>query len=221
MATKDFVDYSPASGSNNGSIDITASKNTEVKPRNTTIVVEGGGGLSKTIAVNQNAALLIIGDFGRNSTEYGLWTTIQVNAIGIKGIAYCTMADSSVVEKELNYTVNVTESEHCMFVSLEGRRVNDASKVVTFNMQTTLDFIGHADTLCELFTDIDFNSSKRNTQLDVTPYYEQLVYEINDCLMTMYPDNHMLINFNIVDFDEATKERIRSMVTCDHFVVAF
>ena len=43
MATKDFVDYSPASGSNNGSIDITASKNTEVNPRNTTIVVKGGG----------------------------------------------------------------------------------------------------------------------------------------------------------------------------------
>lgn len=180
-----------------------------------------GGGLSKTIAVNQNAVLPTIGDFGRYSNDYGLWTTIQVNAIGIKGIAYCTMADSSVVEKELNNTVNVTESEHCMFVSLEGRRVNDASKVVTFNMQTTLDFIGHADTLCELFTDIDFNSTKKNTQLDVTPFYETLVHEINDCLMTMYPDNHMLINFNIVDFDEATKERIRSMVTCDRFVVAF
>lgn len=131
------------------------------------------------------------------------------------------MSDSSVVEKELNDTVNIVESEHCMFVSLEGRRVNDTSKVVTFNMQTTLDFIGQANTLCELFTNIDFNSSKRNTQLDVTPYYEQLVYEINDCLMTMYPDNHMLINFNIVDFDEATKERIISMVTCDRFVVAF
>lgn len=131
------------------------------------------------------------------------------------------MSDSSVIEKELNNTVNVVESEHCMFVSLEGRRVNDASKVVTFNMQTTLDFIGSADTLCELFTDIDFNSSKRNTQLDVTPYYEQLIYEINDCLMTRYPDNHMVINFNIIDFDEATKERIRSMVTCDRFVVAF
>lgn len=132
------------------------------------------------------------------------------------------MSDSSVIEKELNNTVNVVESEHCMFVSLEGRRVvNDASKVVTFNMQTTLDFIGHADTLCELFTDIDFNSAKKNTQLDVTPYYEQLVYEINGCLMTMYPDNYMLINFNIVDFDEAAKERIRSMVTCDRFVVAF
>ena len=165
--------------------------------------------------------MLIIGDFGRNSANYGLWTTIQINAIGIKGVAYCTMADSSVIEKELNNTVNVAESEHCMFVSLEGIRVNDTSKVVTFNMQTTLDFIGHADTLCELFTDIDFNSAKKNTQLDVTPFYETLVYEINDCLMTMYPDNYMLINFNIVDFDEATKERIRSMVTCDRFVVVF
>lgn len=220
MATKDFVDYSPASGSNNGSIDITVPKNPQTTPRSTAIAIEGGG-LSKTIAVNQNAALLIIGDFGRNSAEYGLRTTIQVNAIGIKGIAYCTMVDSSVIEKELNNTVNVAESEYCMFVSLEGRRVNDASKVVTFNMQTTLDFIGHADTLCELFTDIDFNSTKKNTQLDVIPFYENLVYEINDRLMTMYPDNHMLINFNIVDFDEAAKERIRSMVTCDRFVVAF
>lgn len=220
MATKDFVDYSPASGSNNGSIDITVPRNPQTTPRSTAIAIEGRG-LSKTIAVNQNAALLIIGDFGRHSTEYGLWTTIQVNAIGIKGIAYCTMSDSSVIEKELNNTVNVVESEYCMFVSLEGRRVNDTSKVVTFNMQTTLDFIGHADTLCELFTDIDFNSAKKNTQLDVTPFYESLVYEINDCLMTRYPNNYMLINFNIVDFDEATKERIRSRVTCDRFVVAF
>ena len=131
------------------------------------------------------------------------------------------MSDSSIIEKELNNTVNVVESEYCMFVSLKGRRVNDTSKVVTFNMQTTLDFIGHADTLCELFTDIDFNSFKRNTQLDITPYYEQLVYEINNCLMTIYPDNYMLINFNIVDFDEATKERIKSIVTCDRFVVVF
>ena len=44
------------------------------------------------------------------------------------------MADSSVVEKDLNNTVNVAESEHCMFVSLEGRRMDNASKVVTFNM---------------------------------------------------------------------------------------
>lgn len=131
------------------------------------------------------------------------------------------MADSSVVEKELNNTVNITESEHCMFVSLEGRRVNDTTKVVTFNMQTTLDFIGHADILCKLFTNIDFNSAKKNTQLDVTPFYESLVHDINNYLITRYPDNYMLINFNIVDFDEAAKERIRSIVTCDRFVVAF
>lgn len=219
MSKPNWVNTSPNSGNGNGSIQVTAQAN-EGDARQGSVAVAGGG-LSKTIAVNQDARLLVIGDFGRNSTEYGLWTTLQVTAIGIKGIAYCTMSDSSVVEKELNDIVNVTESEYCMFVSLEGRRVNDASKVVTFNMRTTLDFIGHADTLCELFTDINFNSAKKNTQLDVTPFYEALVYDINDHLMTMYPDNHMLINFNIVDFDEATKERIRSIVTCDRFVVAF
>ena len=219
MSKPNWVNTSPNSGNGNGSIQVTAQAN-QGDARQGSVAVAGGG-LSKTIAVNQDARLLVIGIFGRKSNEYGLRTTIQVNAIGIKGIAYCTMADSSVVEKELNNTVNVAESEHCKFVALEGRRVNDASKVVTFNMQTTLDFIGHGDTLCELFTNIDFNSSNRNTQLDVTPYYEQLVYEINDRLMTMYPDNHMLINFHIVDFDEAAKERIRSMVTCDRFVVAF
>lgn len=219
MSKSNWVNISPNSGNGNGSIQVTAQAN-EGDARQGSVAVAGGG-LSKTIAVNQDARLLVIGDFGRYSTEYGLWTTIQVNAIGIKGIAYCTMVDSSVVEKELNDTVNVTESEHCNIVSLKGRRVNDTSKVVTFNMQTTLDFIGRADTLCELFTDIEFNSSKRNTELDVTPYYEQLVYEINDFLMTMYPDNYMFINLNIVDFDEAAKERIRSIVTCDRFVVAF
>lgn len=219
MTKPNWVNTSPNSGNGNGSIQVTA-QNNEGDARQGSIVVAGGG-LSKTIAVNQDARLLVIGTFGRKSNEYGLWTTIQVNAIGIKGIAYCTMFDSSVIEKELNNTVNVAESEHCMFVSLEGSRVNDASKVVTFNMQTTLDFIGRADTLCELFTDIDFNSTKKNTQLDVIPFYESLVYDINDCLMTMYPDNHMLINFNIVDFDEDIKEHIRSMVTCDRFVVVF
>lgn len=219
MSKPNWVNTSPNSGNGNGSIQVTAQAN-EGDARQGSVAVAGGG-LSKTIAVNQDAKLLVIGDFGRNSIKCDLWTTIQVNAIGIKGIAYCTMSDSSVVEKELNNTVNVAESEHCMFVSLKGRRMDNASKVVTFNMQTTLDFIGYADTLCELFTDIDFNSTKKNTQLDVTLFYESLVYDINDCLMTRYPDNHMLINFNIVDFDEAAKERIRSMVTCDRFVVAF
>lgn len=219
MSKSNWVNTSPNSGNGNGSIEVTAQAN-EGDARQGSVVVAGGG-LSKTIAVNQDARLLVIGDFGRYSSEYGLWTTIQVTAIGIKGIAYCTMSDSSVVEKELNNEVNVAESEYCMFVSLEGRRFNDASKVVIFNMQTTLDFIGRANTLCELFTTIDFNSTKKNTRLDVISFYETLVYEINDCLMTMYPDNYMLINFHIVDFDEAAKERIRSMVTCDRFGVTF
>lgn len=219
MSKLNWVNISPNSGNGNGSIQVTAQAN-EGDARQGSVAVAGGG-LSKTIAVNQDAKLLVIGSFGRNSTEYGLWTTIQVNAIGIKGIAYCTMAGSSVIEKEFNDTFNVDGSKHCMFVSLEGIRVNDASKVVTFNMQTTLDFIGRADTLCKLFTDIDFNSTKKNTQLDVVPFYENLVYEINYCLTTMYPDNHLLINFHIPDFDEATKNHIRSMVTCDRFVVAF
>lgn len=219
MSKSNWVNISPNSSNGNGSIQVTAQAN-EGDARQGSVVVAGGG-LSKTIAVNQDARLLVIGEFNRNGAEYGLWTTIQVNAIGIKGIAYCTMSDSSVIEKEFNNTVNVFESEYCMFVSLEGGRFNNTSKVVIFNMQTTLDFIGHADTLCELFTNIDFNSNKKNTQLDVTPFYESLVYEINDCLMTMYPDNYMSINFNIVDFDEATKERIRSRITCDRFVVTF
>lgn len=219
MSKSNWVNISPNSGNGNGSIQVTAQVN-EGDARQGSVAVAGGG-LSKTIAVNQDARLLIIGVFSQNNTVHGLCTTIQVNAIGIKGIAYCAMSDSSIIEKEFNNTVNVAESEHYMFVLLKGRRVNDASKIVTFNMQTTLYFVGHADTLCELFTDIHFNSTKKNTQVDVTPPYEKLVYEINNCLMTMYPDNHMLINFNIVDFDEATKERIRSMVTCDRFVVAF
>lgn len=219
MSKPNWVNTSPNSGNGNGSIQVTAQAN-EDDARQGSVAVAGGG-LSKTITINQDAKLLIIGDFGRYSTEYGLWTTLQVTAIDIKGVAYCTMFDSSVVEKEFNDIVNIIESEHCMFVSLEGRRMNNTTKVVKFNMQTTLDFIGHADTLCELFTDIDFNSTKKNTQLDVTPFYESLVHEINDCLMTRYPDNYMLINFNIVDFDEAAKERIRSIVTCDRFAVVF
>lgn len=219
MSKPNWINISPNSGNGNGSIQFTAQAN-EGDARQGSVVVADGG-LSKTIAVNQDARLLVIGDFGRYSTEYSLWTTIQVNAIGIKGIAYCTMSDSSVVEKELNNTVNVAESEHCMLVSLKGRRVNDASKVITFNMQTTLDFIGNADTLCELFTDIDFKSTEKNTKLNVVPFYENLVYNINNCLMSIYPNNYMLISFSIADFDKAIKERIKSKVTCDRLVIVF
>lgn len=58
MATKDFIDYSPASGSNNGSIDITASKNPQMKARSTAIVVKGGG-VSKTCGIVQKSGKAI------------------------------------------------------------------------------------------------------------------------------------------------------------------
>lgn len=219
MATKDFVDYSPASGSNNGSIDITAQWNPQTTPRSTAIAIEGGG-LFKTIAVYQNPQLPIICNFGRNSSNYDLWPTIKIDAIGIEGVAYCTTVDGPVVKKKFNNTINIAESEHYILVTLNGRRVNDISKAITFNMQTTLDFTGAPYILCELFTNINFNSTRRNTKIDVSQFYETLVRNINDALDT-HPDNHMSINFNIVDFDEAAKERIRSRATCERLVVAF
>lgn len=59
MATKDFVDYSPASGSNNGSIDITVPRNPQTTPRSTTIVIEGGEGVSKTCDIVQKSGKAI------------------------------------------------------------------------------------------------------------------------------------------------------------------
>lgn len=58
MGTKDFVDYSPASGSNNGSIDITAPRNLQMKPRSTAIAVKGGG-VSKTCDIVQKSGKAI------------------------------------------------------------------------------------------------------------------------------------------------------------------
>lgn len=219
MATKDFVNYSPASGSNNGSIDITVPVNPQTTPRSTAIAIEGGG-LFKTIDVNQKPQLIRICSFGQSSSRYDLWPTIKVDAIGIEGVAYCTIADLSIIEKEFNNTLNIADFEHYRAVVIGCRRVNDISKAITFNMQTTLDFNGYPYVLCELFTNINFNSTRRNAKINVSQFYETLVHDINNAL-DMYPNNHMSINFSIVDFDEAAKERIRSKVTCDRLAVNF
>lgn len=58
MATKDFVDYSPASGSNNGLIDITVPRNPQITPRSTAIAVKGGG-VSKTCDIVQKSGKAI------------------------------------------------------------------------------------------------------------------------------------------------------------------
>lgn len=88
MSKPNWVNTSPNSGNGNGSIQVTAQAN-EGDARQGSVAVAGGD-LSKTIAVNQDTKLLVIGDFGRNSNKYGLWTTLQVTAIGIKSVAYCT-----------------------------------------------------------------------------------------------------------------------------------
>lgn len=59
---KDFVEVTPASGSNNGSFDVTCDKNTG-NTRSTVITVEGGG-ISRTINISQSFKLYPIIDLG-------------------------------------------------------------------------------------------------------------------------------------------------------------
>lgn len=62
MSKPNWVNTSPNSGNGNGSIEVTAQAN-ESDARQGSVAVAGGG-LSKTIAVNQDARLLVIGGFG-------------------------------------------------------------------------------------------------------------------------------------------------------------
>lgn len=48
---KDFIDVSPDTGSNNGKLSVVASKNTGAK--RSTLITVSGGGVSKTLTVNQ------------------------------------------------------------------------------------------------------------------------------------------------------------------------
>lgn len=59
---KDFVEVTPASGSNNGSFDVTCDENTG-DVRSTVITVEGGG-ISRTINISQSVRLYPIIDLG-------------------------------------------------------------------------------------------------------------------------------------------------------------
>ena len=59
---KDFVEVTPASGSNNGSFDVVCDKNTG-NSRSTAITVEGGG-ISRTINIFQSVRLYPIIDLG-------------------------------------------------------------------------------------------------------------------------------------------------------------
>lgn len=219
MSKSNWINISPNSGNGNGSIQVTAQAN-EGDARQGSVAVAGGG-LSKTINVNQHAKLFPIGGFGWNTVSKNMPVAIQVITSGTKGIAKCQTANSSIVEKEFNDTITIAESEHYVFVSFNCRHVNNITKEITFNTPTTLDFIGNANILCKLFIHIRFMSAIRNPHIDVVPYYERLVYEINNSLITSYPNNYMFIYFNIVDFNDSAKERIRNKVTCDRLTVTF
>ena len=58
MAKPDWITITPASGSNNGSFDVTAAANTELN-RNGIITVAGGGGVSKTCNIVQKSGKAI------------------------------------------------------------------------------------------------------------------------------------------------------------------
>lgn len=60
---KDFVEITPASGSNNGSFDVTCDENTG-NTRSTVITVKGGGSISRTINIFQSVRLYPIIDLG-------------------------------------------------------------------------------------------------------------------------------------------------------------
>lgn len=59
---KDFVEVTPASGSNNGSFDVVCDKNTGNS--RSTVITAGGGGISRTINIFQSVRLYPIIDLG-------------------------------------------------------------------------------------------------------------------------------------------------------------
>lgn len=129
MATKDFVDYSPASGSNNGSIDITASRNPQMKPRSTAIAVEGGG-ISKSVDITQlpgNPYPMAIVNAEGTTGSNGEWTfplfkyyqigdkpqviyAIRETGVLVNDTATIYIGNQKIVKVEANFT-NAIEFE--------------------------------------------------------------------------------------------------------------
>lgn len=70
---KDFVEVTPASGSNNGSFDVTCDENTG--DARSTVITVGGGGVSKTVNVSQAKKfnLFAVGDVLRVALGTGLF----------------------------------------------------------------------------------------------------------------------------------------------------
>lgn len=59
MAKPSWISVSPASGTNNGSFDVTAEDN-YINPARKGIITVAGGGINKTIDINQKSNRLIL-----------------------------------------------------------------------------------------------------------------------------------------------------------------
>lgn len=128
MATKDFVDYSPASGSNNGSIDITAPRNPQMKLRSTAIAVKGG--ISKSVDITQipgNPDSMSIVNAEGTTGSSGEWTfspfggyqignkpqviyTTRETGVLVNDTATIYIGNQKIVKVEANFT-NTIEFE--------------------------------------------------------------------------------------------------------------
>ena len=75
MATKDFVDYTPSTGSNNATINVTAAENKNLGERNMSLSVTGSG-INKNVSIDQEGVNLvhfqgIVECFTPNSSSFG------------------------------------------------------------------------------------------------------------------------------------------------------
>lgn len=66
MATKDFITYTPSTGSNNATINVTVSKNTGASRENFLTIF--GNGVTKKVNINQETGVINVLVAGTNGT---------------------------------------------------------------------------------------------------------------------------------------------------------
>ena len=79
------------------------------------------------------------------------------------------------------------------------------------------DIIPKTKNILNLFNEIMINSSSKNNYFDISPYIENLVYDINEFLIDYYPSNTMKLNLNIADITEQQAQQLKNIVTVERF----
>ena len=216
MATKDFIDYSPNSGNKNANISVTASKN--IESERTTSLKVNGKGISKDVSVKQEAELLYdIFDIGTQYANYGLFLNLNVTSSFNRGIIRGFKSSTEYEDFPLvNTTINQSDgiSRVILLSTIEENSVKD---ILTLNFQVCADIIPKTKNILNLFNEIMINSSSKNNYFDISPYIENLVYEINEFLIDYYPSNTMKLNLNIADITEQQAQQLKNIVTVERF----